>query len=762
MVSTLSTLSKSSFFVCVALVTSQAYAWSPGVGSESTTSGFAVDTQSRNDVISFWNSVYSESEGYENRLAWTGSIGNNEPGSTSAAFKNDVERRINYYRAMAGMDASIRIRPSSETVSGGSGPTAPEGTTKQDAAQAAAFMLSQNTAEFLEGGGVSNPIGTHNPHNPPESWIADDNTARNGAYYSNVAIGHYGPGAIDAYISEDAQGAGGAENSVVGHRRYIFHSRLQEVATGDVRPTSSSYFPANALYVFGDWLTPTSSPEFVSWPNSGFIPEDITPRLWSLSYPGADFSNATIDMQVVGGETIATNITSQNALYYADNTIVWKATDASAIPSAEYEDVTIQVTVSNISINGNATSYNYSVTIINPRRLTDSPTLTGNTSPPQTGANYILHKIEHAEEYEFEVSAIAPITWIEGAEDSTSDFVIDGTSSNYNFRDAYKWNSYDQSTFWNSGAKAFHLAFPNNSLPLSRETFTINRTVIPKAGGSMSFSIRRGYMIADTKLEVEYSDNGGGSWTSLAVYAGKSDGSPDNSFTTKNVNLESTGNQILIRFLLHQPTPTGVYDIINYNGHPVGVYIDDIQFTNCEWLQSLSLTSLAKNSDFATLDNVTGGGPLELASSYILKVRPKIGNVWMPYGQSLEVIPTENIDPQNYQQWALTYYPLIGDFRGDYDNDGLPNGIEYILNLNPMNAADAEAALSPTINNGQLQISHPVIGGNQIEAECSFTLEAGSWEAIPVTTSEAGIATASVDLSVANGKCFIRWTASEL
>ena len=761
MVSTLSTSSKLSFFACVALVTSQAYAWSPGVGSESATSGFAVDTQSRNDVISFWHSVYSESEGYENRLGWTGSIGNNDPGSTSAAFKNDVERRINYYRAMAGMDASIRIRSSSETVSGDSGPNAPEGTTKQDAAQAAAFMLSQNTAEFREGGGVSNPIDTHNPHNPPESWIADDNTARNGAYYSNVAIGHYGPGAIDAYISEDAQGAGGAENSVVGHRRYIFHSRLQEVATGDVRPTNGNYLPANALYVFGDWLTPSSSPEFVCWPNSGFIPEDITPRLWSLSYPGADFSGATIDMQVVGGEAIATNITSQNALYYADNTIVWKATDASAIPSAEHADVTIQVTVSNVIINDSANSYNYSVTIINPNRLTDSPTLTGNTSPPQTGANYILHKIEHAEEYEFEVSAIAPITWIEGAEDSTSDFVIDGTSSNYNFRDAFQWN-YNQSEFWYNGAKAFHLAFPNNSFPFSRETFTINRTIIPKAGGSMSFSIRRGYMSADSKLEVEYSDNGGGSWTSLAVYPGKSDDTPDNGFTTKNVNLASAGNQILIRFLLHQPTPTGVYDIVNYSGYPVGVYIDDIQFTDCEWLQSLSLTSLANNSDFATLDHVTGGGPLEVDSNYILRVRPRVGNVWMPFGQSLEVIPTESIDAENYQQWALTYYPLIGGFDEDFDKDGLPNGIEHILDLNPMNAADAEAALTPTINNGELQISHPVIGANQIEAEYSFTLEIGSWEKIPVTISEDGIATASVDLSSANDKCFIRWAASEL
>ena len=283
---------------------------------------------------------------------------------------------------------------------------------------------------------------------------------------------------------------------MVGHRRYIFHSRLQEVATGDVRPTNNNYFPANALYVFGDWLSPSSSPEFVSWPNSGFIPEDITPRLWSLSYPGADFSNATIDMQVSGGETIATIITSQDALYYADNTIVWKATDASAIPSAEYEDVTIQVTVSNISINGNATSYNYSATIINPRRLTDSPTLTGNTSPPQTGANYILHKIEHAEEYEFEVSAIAPITWIEGAEDSTSDFVIDGTSSNYNFRDAFQVELRDQSEFWNNGAKAFHLAFPNNNFPFTREIFTINRSHSTGTNATLSFQLRRGYMTA--------------------------------------------------------------------------------------------------------------------------------------------------------------------------------------------------------------------------------------------------------------------------
>jgi len=773
MVSTLTTLSRLiprsglSSLACVTLITTQAHAWLPGVGSESASSGFIVNTQSRNDVISFWNSVYSESIGYENRIAWDGSITNNERGTTSTAFKKDVERRINFYRAMAGMDANILISASSEAVSSNPDFNTLDVTTKQDAAQAAAFMLSKNTAEFQAGGSVYN--GTANPHNPPENWIQDDIISRNGAYYSNIAIGPYGPTAIDEYISEDSQGAGGAENSDVGHRRFIFNSRLQEVATGDVNPSNTSYFPTNALYVVGNWLPTSSSAQFISWPNSGYIPDDITPRLWSLSYPGADFSNATITMQINGGVPISTTTTNPEFRSYADNTIVWKSSNPSDIPSAEFDDVNINISVSNISINGNPTSYDYSVTIINPNRLTENTSLTGNTTPPVSGATYAFNQIDHAEEYEFQISAVAPITWAEGAEDETSDFVIDGTSDNYSFREAYRWNSYDQSAFWNSGSKAFHLAFPDNVLPLSIETIMINRTILPKPGGSMSFSMRKGYMAPDTKLEVQYSENGGGSWFTLASYTGNIDnnsdnpsGLPDNSFLTQNINLEATGTQILIRFLLHQPSPTGVYDISTYNGYPVGVYIDDIEFQNCEWLQSLSQSSILSNSQLVSLDESSIGGQLQTDTSYILRVRSKIGNVWMPFGQPLEVVPTDTEVPQNYQQWSLTYYPLIGDFSGDYDNDGLANGIEYTLNLNPMNALDSDAALSPTINNNQLQIVHPVINANQIGAEYSHTLEPGSWEPIEVNVSEAGIATASINLDTEHKACFIRWTATDL
>ena len=84
------------------------HAWTPGVGNESATSGFTVDRQSRMDVVSFWHAVYQESEGYEGRIDWAGA-----PGTTSAAFKGDVQRRLNYYRAMAGMRADMGMNTGS-------------------------------------------------------------------------------------------------------------------------------------------------------------------------------------------------------------------------------------------------------------------------------------------------------------------------------------------------------------------------------------------------------------------------------------------------------------------------------------------------------------------------------------------------------------------------------------------------------------------------------------------------------------------------
>lgn len=682
--STLTTRTSLLLLAGAALLVSSADAWTPGVGQESSTRGFAVNTQSRNDVISFWNSVYQKSEGYQQRMNWTGSTSPQEPGTISTAFKNDIERRINFYRAMAGMSADIEIVSDS----------------RQDAAQATALMLSLNSEQFGLNGEVTRGIAS--PHSPPDHWLYVNDLTKEGAANSNLSIGKYGPDAIDAYMLEDDKTAGEAANSDVGHRRYILYSRLQDVATGDVPATQGGYLSANVLYVRGNLLAATDSPQFVSWPNAGFIPEAIVPQHWSLTYPEADFSSAEISMKDKDGNSISTTITSRRT-GYGDNSIVWRP-NAASISSAEHEDRTYQVTISNILLNGNPTSHSYTVTAINPKRLTEYPVLTTSTSSADSRPTFQFNQVDHAEEYELNVSTREETTWTAGAEDSASDYILDGTSDSYQLRTAFSSSSYSGQKFWDTGDKAFHLAFPHNYLPLPRESFTIMRSIVPKADASVSFRLCRGWMAAASRLDVQCSSDHGASWTTKASFPGNSNNQPDSFFVTKSVNLGSTGTQILVRFLLHQPNPEGVFVVTDYPDYPMGVFIDGIKFSNCDWLAELAQIKQPSSTNHITLDENSAGGVLEPGAGYTLRLRPRIGNDWMPYGPTLEAVPvtvsgpdpidtdndgtpdTEDPDDDNdglsdEEEQSLGTKPLLADS----DEDGVPDGVEHrVTGTNPL------------------------------------------------------------------------------
>ena len=743
--------------VALTAFSSSAYAWEPGVGNESDTSGFAVNTQSRNDVVSFWHCVYTQSEGYENRISWTGSIASSSPGTTSAAFKNDIERRINYFRAMAGMSANINLTSSATVELGAPTPAEampPPSTTKVDAAQAAAFMSSSNSAEYLSpDGGVA--TGSDDPHEPPPSWSQDSATARNGAFHSNLAVGSYGPGAIDAYMDEDDQAAAGAENNDVGHRRLILFSRIQEMATGDVTGTSDPFaFSANALYVSGNLLSPPT-PHYVAWPNSGYVPAPLLPIRWSLTYPNADFSNASLAVSDNSG-SVGTTIVSTTASY-GDATIAWKLN--SAVPSSDTADQSYTVTVSNIIINGTAHSHTYPVTIINPDRLLESSNLLGSTSPPDTGANYFFETVPHAEAYEIEISSQVTATWFEGAEDGTDANIIDNTDVAYDLREAITYTPPGALTtekFWDTGSKAFRLAFPRNEFD-AFQSFEIDRTLIPQTGAQLSFRFRRGYMVAGTQFEVQSSTNGGTTWNNLETYSGTNN--YDSSFTTKNIALTSTGQNTLIRFILHNPSG-GVFDLDAYAAFPIGAFIDGIQPINCETLQPQTTASYPASADFVTLDASSAGGPLTAGNTYIMRLRTKVGCKWFAFGDSLKATPVTAASLSTYELWFRSSYAIIGNFDDDYDADGIPNGVEHVLGLNPMDATDTSAALTSTLDGGDLELSHSIISGGTVEAEYSYTLEAGSWNSVTVTNS-GGVATASFAVPTGKTECFIRWKAIE-
>jgi len=82
-------------------------AWTPGIGSPSAADGLGVDTANRRDTLAFYQAMYKASENYAANMAWTGNVSTGVAGDTSAAFKNDVRRRINFYRAFVGQPGDI-------------------------------------------------------------------------------------------------------------------------------------------------------------------------------------------------------------------------------------------------------------------------------------------------------------------------------------------------------------------------------------------------------------------------------------------------------------------------------------------------------------------------------------------------------------------------------------------------------------------------------------------------------------------------------
>jgi hypothetical protein len=114
----------SAFFFAALLV--PAWAWTPGTGSPDAVQGFVVDSSDRTDVLAFYNTIYTASEGYAQNIAWTGSVAAGQAGTTSAVFKDDVRRRVNFYRALTGLPAVFK-GTFNRTVSGRAVSTAYEG-----------------------------------------------------------------------------------------------------------------------------------------------------------------------------------------------------------------------------------------------------------------------------------------------------------------------------------------------------------------------------------------------------------------------------------------------------------------------------------------------------------------------------------------------------------------------------------------------------------------------------------------------------------
>ncbi|MGB7393601.1 MAG: CAP domain-containing protein [Pricia sp.] len=248
-------------------------------------------------------------------VSWTGNLPSCNPGTVPQATKDKILMRLAYYRQAAGLNNVISENP-----------------TKSEKAQKAALMMFAN--------------GTLN-HYPPNDWDCYTDDGYEGASNS-LLTSTRNAGAIDSYIRDH-----GADNFPVGHRRWLFWPRLQEIGIGN----TSSY---NAVWVIGNGGTPPDdAPDFVAWPPEGYLPKQLAYARWSFSIAEADFSGATVSVKLKNGSNVSLEKEEQGA-EFGDKTLVWRP---EINTNALTEDTTYVVTLTDVGIDGEMKDFEYEVTL---------------------------------------------------------------------------------------------------------------------------------------------------------------------------------------------------------------------------------------------------------------------------------------------------------------------------------------------------------------------------------------------------------------
>ncbi len=515
------------------------------------TGGFMVDTSAREEVRSFYNAIYPVSDGV--LMDSTSDVTNCIPGTNAPAFYIAVLRRINWLRALAGIPASIALDGSYCV---------------QD--QQAAVMMSANT---------------NLSHNPPTTWSCYTADGAAAANKSDLYLGNSGPGAITGYVQDF-----GGNNAAVGHRRWVLYPQTQMMGTGDV-PAQNGLFAANATWVVdGNYYgprPPTRQP-FVSWPPPGFAPFPLVFPRWSLSFPQADFTAATVTMQSNGVPCSVRLETLESGI--GENTLAWVPADLDANNSGTVwpfsgADTTYAVAVSNVVIGGVASNFNYTVTVFDPAVPGPDyqpPAISGPTQPG-VGRNtlYTFTAIADASGYQWRQTQRLPFNWTDGAENGLGNFTAD-VSTGY---------PVIQSDVVASGSYAFHLAQPE---PVD-QILTLDHLVFPATNGVFSFKSRLGYATASQVAQVQASVDDGLTWRTLYSQAGD-ESAGETGFTPRTISLaDFAGRSVRLRFNYHLAL-SGTYTYFNQTSTGVGWYLDDVTVTNAAEGVAPQITGTATNS----------------------------------------------------------------------------------------------------------------------------------------------------------------------
>lgn len=546
------------------------------------TGGFAVNIpKNREDARNFYNAVYAASEGVA--MGWTGQLAGCKPGRVSADYLKAGLTRVNYFRAMAGVPATVTFLADYNA----------------KAQQAALMMLANQSLS----------------HSPPPGWTcytADGTTA---AGSSNLAAGNAGAASIDMYMND-------AGTVSLGHRRWVFYPQTKNMGQGSVADASKpTYKQASALWVFdghGGDARPATRDGFVAWPPKGYVPYGLIYPDWSISYPKADFSQAGVAVSR-GGTAIPVTV-SHPGNGYGENTLSFRLGTA-IVPTAA--DQVFHVAVTNVLIGGVAQSFVYDVKAFDPQVKTAAsvtPVLSGNAQPALNQAEtYGFTPVSRADGYRLRVGVLQDFTTVAGAEsNSAAGFVVDADTAAYLVVVAAPA----------TGQYAFHLAHPT---PPRTQSLTWDHDFYVKdAQAVLRFDSRLGWATGAQAAQVQVSPDGGKSWQTEYEQAGTG-GAGESGYVARQVSLQAyAGRTVRLRFAY--AFKGGSY--YPQTGVGIGWQLDNIRLGNIAELTGQTTTDLGKISSLVYTPTASGqyllqlqatafgAYPLEWGPGFLIQVAP--------------------------------------------------------------------------------------------------------------------------------------------
>ncbi len=548
------------------------------------TGGFNVDLTSREQVREFYRAVYTSSDGVPiNSTAVTAAC---IPGTNSPLFASVTLRRINWFRALAGIPASL---------------TFDAGESTED--QAAALMMSEHNGLQHVGDWTG--------------WNCVSSDGTNAAGNSNLALGNSGPDAISAYVWDF-----GANNYEVGHRRWILYPQTQIMGTGDV-PPENSYLPANATWVFDanyGGPRPATRTPFMAWPPAGYVPYQVVYPQWSFALSNADLSAATVSMSSNG---IAVPVTQQPYVPgYGEDTLVWYPSNLDPTASQTAfpfggTDTVYTVRVSNVMTSGATNNFTYQVTVFDPAITGPDyfPLIISGTNQPSVNAGnpYSCTAASNPNTTGYQ--------WLtaQATNGNLTDNALNG-STNFIVSPALDYPLITNAP--GGSGKCFHLTTHTNFVP---HMIQLTELLFPSNTTTVSFKSLLGYASSDQVARVQISTDLGASWQDIYTQAG-TNGPGETTFTPHTLSLSGyTGKNTLLRFNYDFSTGS-YYSQIDPN---VGWCLETIVMTN-----TLQLLNLATNSVNSTNFIFT---PLQ-TGNYVLQSRGVIFNEFpLDFGTAKQV-----------------------------------------------------------------------------------------------------------------------------